>query len=331
MADSPTILVTGATGLVGSTLTRQLVREGANVRIFHRPSSSMDLLGEVADRVESAEGDVRDARSVLRAMDGVQQVYHAAAKVSFNPRNRSVLRDVNVGGTANVVNASLRAGVNRLVHTSSMAAFGRPQRDAPIDETTEWRGASHRSDYAQSKADAEREVHRGIAEGFDAVIVNPALIFGTGRPGEGTRRIVDAVRTERIPAAPRGGTNVVDVEDVAAGMRRAMAQGETGRRYFLGSENQSWMEIFQILADAFGADAPTRTVPSALVTAGAYVAEAIGFVTRTEPVLTRSTAHTATHTYVYDNTRAQEELGCTFRPFIATARRLAGVLGSSSG
>jgi dihydroflavonol-4-reductase len=325
MADDHVILVTGATGMVGSVLTRQLVRGGADVRIFRRPSSTMELLGPAAEHVEHAEGDLRDARSVLEAMQGVKQVYHAGAKVQFGARDREALRAVNVEGTAHVMDAAQRAGVDRVVHTSSMAAFGRPLREnGLIDEETPWRDAPHRSDYARSKRAAELEVHRAIAEGLDAVIVNPALIFGTGRPGEGTRRIVDAVRREWIPAVPPGGTNVVDVEDVALGMRRAMMRGESGRRYFLGSENLTWADILRTLADAFGVEPPTRTVPAGLLRAGAYAAEAVGFVTRTDPVFSRSLAHTASHVYRYDNRRAREELGCTFRPFAATTRRIAG-------
>lgn len=327
MAESVKILVTGATGLVGSVLTRQLAEGGADVRIFRRSSSNLDLLGPCADYVEHAVGDVTDARSLLQAMEGVDQVYHAAAKVGFAPRDRKTLRRVNVGGTANVVDAALRAGVDRVVHTSSMAALGTPSsRGATVDEATGWESGSASSDYAESKHDAELEVHRAIAEGLDAVLVNPALVFGVGRPGENTRRIVDAVRHERIPALPPGSTSVVDVEDVAAGMRKAMMRGATGERYFLGSENLTWVEIARTLADAFGVEAPERTVSPTLLKAGAYVAEAVSFVTRTEPVLTRSTAQTAVQERRYDNARARDELGCTFRPFAATARRIAGAL-----
>ena len=325
--DSP-ILVTGATGLVGSTLARALLDEGFPVRIFRRETSDLDLLGEAAQQVEHAVGDLRDARSLLRAMEGVERVYHAAAKVSFNPRDRNALREVNVEGTGNVVNAAMRAGVDRVVHTSSMAAFGRPlRRDAAIDETTEWSVGEERSAYARSKFDSELEIHRGIAEGLDAVIVNPSLIFGTGRRGGNTRRIVDLVRSGWARAVPPGGTNVVDVRDVAAGMRRAMQQGDTGRRYFLGSENLSWTEIAGTLADAFGVRPPSRTLPKPLISAAASVTEAVGFVTRTRPLLPQSMARTSTETFRYDNTRARQELGCTFRPFQETAFRIAADLG----
>lgn len=324
------ILVTGATGLLGSVLTRQLVLGGADVRIFRREASSLDLLGDAAKHVDHAVGDLADARSLYRAMQDVDQVYHVAAKVGFGRNDRDALHDVNVRGTGNVVNAALRAGVSRLVHTSSMAAFGRPVGEGVIDEDTEWADAAHRSDYAKSKYESELEVHRGIAEGLDAVIVNPSLIFGVGRPGENTRRIVDAVRSGWLPAVPPGGTNVVDVEDVAAGQRKAMMRGDTGRRYFLGSQNLRWSEIVEALADAFGVEAPSRTVSKRWIRAGAWVSEAVSFVTRTAPLLPRDAAETAVRVYRYDNRRAREALGCTFRPFGATARRLAGRIGEGA-
>lgn len=319
------ILVTGATGMLGSVLTRQLVAHEADVRIFRRPTSELDLLGPLADRVEHATGDVTDARSLYRAMEQVDQVYHTAAVLGFGAgTRRETLRRVNVGGTANVVNAALEAGVQRLVHTSSMAAFGRP--DAParvLDESSDWRATTDPSDYARSKYNAELEVHRGVAEGLDAVIVNPALIFGVGRPGENTRRIVDTVRNGWMPGVPPGGTNVVDVEDVAEGHRRAMAHGVTGERYFLGSENCSWRRIVDTLAAAFDVDPSRRTLPAWLLRGTAAVTEFWATLTRTAPLLTRDAAEAACRFHRYDNTKARTELDCTFRPFTATAERIA--------
>jgi dihydroflavonol-4-reductase len=328
MRTADTVLVTGATGFIGSVLTRQLVDAGADVRIFRRDTSSLDLLGTYAERVEHAVGDVTHARSLYDAMRDVDRVYHVAAKVSFSPGEKEALRRINADGTANVVNAALQAGVDRLVHTSSMAAFGRPaEPSGRIDETTEWQGAPHRSAYARSKRRAELEVHRGIAEGLDAVMVNPSLVFGVGGPDTNTRRIVDAVRSGWLLVVPPGGTNVVDVRDVAAGLRAAMAKGETGRRYFLGSENLSWKAFTHTLAEAFGVEPPRYTMPRSLLTVGGVVAEGFATLTRTHPFLTRSTARTASRTYRYDNSRARRELGCTFRPFEDTAQHIANALG----
>lgn len=327
MTARPRILVTGATGFVGSVLTRRLVSDGVPVRIFRRSTSTLDLLGAAASCVEHAVGDVTQARSLFEALDGIDRVYHVAARVGFGAGEEEALHRVNVEGTANVVNAALAADVERLVFTSSMAAFGRPaDTNTVIDETTAWRDAPHRSVYARTKRKAELEVHRGIAEGLDAVIVNPSLIFGVGNERTRTRRIVDVVRSGWLPAVPPGGTNVVDVQDVAAGHRKAMHHGTTGRRYFLGGENLSWHQIVGALAEAFGVSPPRYTAPPALLTAGGALAEATGFLTRRRPVFTRSLARAAARTHRYTNERARNELGCTFRPFAETARRIARAL-----
>lgn len=318
------VLVTGATGFIGSVLTRQLVARKREVRILRRKESSLDLLGAIAEEVEHAVGDLTHAPSLYDAMKGVDRVYHVAAKVSFARRDRDLLQRVNADGTANIVNAALEAEVDRLVHTSSIAAIGRPvDADTTIDETTPWHGAPHRTAYARSKRRAELEIHRGIAEGLDAVLVNPSLVFGVGNPGTNTRRIVDAVRSGWALAVPGGGTSVVDVRDVATGHRKAMQHGETGRQYLLAGENRSWMSIVRTLAKAFGVDPPRYTVPGGVLEAGAAVAEATAALTRTRPVLPRATARSASRTYRYANRRAREELGCTFRSFEETAEHVA--------
>jgi len=318
-------LVTGATGLIGSTLTRQLLADGATVRIVHRPRSSFDLLGDAADRVERMVGDLLDPRSLYRAMDGVDRVYHAAALIEAEGGTEQ-LRRVNVEGTANVVNAALRAGVRRLTHVSSVAALGHPEDDAEapvIDETSPWRPSTDDSAYARSKYNAELEVHRGIAEGLDAVLVNPSLVFGTGRPSTNTRRIVDAVRSGWMPGVPAGSTNVVDVKDVATGLRRAMAQGTTGERYILGSENLSWRAIVRTLAEAFGVEPPARTIPPSLLTTAGWVAEGAAWLTGRAPRFSRALARSASRPRRYDTQKAVDALGCSFRPFSETARRIA--------
>lgn len=323
------ILVTGATGFLGSVLVRQLLDNGETVRILRRASSKLDLLGNSANRVDHALGDVTDFASVHTAMREVEFVYHTAAFVGFGgAKDAERLQAVNVGGTANVVDAAREHGVRRLVLTSSQAAFGRPMTPAGvIDETRAWNPSKMDTAYARSKHEAELEVQRGIAEGLDAVIINPAVIFGPGRSGENTMEIVEKVKNGRVPAAPAGGTSVVDVEDVAAGHRAAMARGETGERYFLGAEDLRWKAIFDTLAEAFGVPGPKMILPAPLALAAGTASEVIATVTRSRPVLTRETARISSRFYRYDNTKAREELGVTFRPFRDTTERIAGVLG----
>jgi dihydroflavonol-4-reductase len=298
------------------------------VRILMRPTSSTSALEDVLPLVQKTEGDVTSVSSLIRAMDGVNRVYHVAGFVGFGgSRDRDLLHDINVRGTENVVNAALESGVERLVHTSSMAAFGRTSDPAiVIDEDTIWTRSRHNSEYATSKHLAELEIHRGIAEGLDAVIVNPALIFGVGRPGENTRRIAENVRDRKLPGIPSGGTNVVDVRDVANGHRQAMARGRSGERYFLGSENLAWREIIQSFATAFNSKPPSLIVPPPLALTMAVISEAFSRITGRAPQLTRETARNASRYYKYSNEKAVRELGCTFRPFTDTAAWLAGEL-----
>ncbi len=319
------VLVTGATGFLGSVLVRQLLEEGEAVRVLRRETSTLDLLGASTARVEHAVGDVSDPESMAEAMAGVEQVYHTAAFVGFGgARDAEQLRAVNVVGTANVVDAAREAGVRRLVLTSSQAAFGRPTLPSGvIDETAEWTASRMDTAYARSKHGAELEVHRAVAEGLDALVVNPAVIFGPGRAGENTTAIVDKVRYGKMPFAPAGGTCVVDVEDVAAGHRAAMRRGEAGERYFLGGENLRWKAIFDLLAEAFGVPGPRLVLPPGLALAAGAASEAVAAVTRSRPTLTRETARLSGRFFRYSNRKAVEDLGVTFRPFRATAERIA--------
>lgn len=319
------ILVTGATGFVGSALVRRLVAEGRPVRILRRATSSLAALADEARRVEHAIGDVTDRASLDQAMAGVETVYHVAAAVAFGRRARPHLRAVNVEGTAHVVNAAREAGVARLVHTSSIAAVGRGAPGAEtgptLDESTPWTPSPFNTAYARSKRDAEREVLRGIAEGLDATIASPALVWGPG-PGA-TSEIVDRLAAGRMPLAPPGATSVVDVEDVVSGLRLARDRGATGERYLLAAETLPWTDILAALADALGVTPPRRIAPGWLLAAGGGLGETWASLTRTEPSLTRETARTARAAVGYDGSRAARELGLVYRPFAETAQRIA--------
>lgn len=313
------VLVTGATGLVGSHLVRELLTRGDSVRVLHRKTSDLRLIEDLVDHIEMSSGDLTEYESVAAAVRGVDHVYHAGAYIGASSNK---LRSINIEGTANVVNACLDEGIKRMVHTSSQAAMGRSDPNAIVDEQTEWVDSSVNTAYSLSKRAAELEVYRGIAEGLDAVIVNPSIIFGKGRPGENTMAIIDQVLNESILGVPVGGSNVVDVLDVVEGHLRAMEVGKTGERYFLGSENLSWKEIFSAIATAGGVPPPTRVVGPRLALFAARVAEIVKYLPGLNPQLTVEVARMTARRFRYSNRKARDELGMAFRPFSESMERI---------
>ncbi len=320
-------LVTGATGLIGSAIVRMLVARGEDVRILRREQSPLGLLGENTERVEHVVGDVTDHFTLEEAVEGVDHVYHVAALIGTKRDFDRMLR-INVGGTAAIVDAALESGVRRLVHTSSIAALGRSEHPSGvIDETAVWQESRANSAYAVSKHLSDLEVYRGIAEGLDAVMVNPSLVFGVGRAGQNTRLVIDRIRSRAIPGIPVGGNNVVDVLDVADGHLRAMERGRTGERYILGSENLMWKEIMETIADVFGVAPPRFRLHPSIATTVAAIVETLAFVFRFRPLITFENVRQAARVYRYSNEKAVRELGCTFRPFRETVERIAAALG----
>lgn len=327
--DGRRYLVTGATGMVGAALTRRLVDEGARVRLLVRDDARLGLIGRAAGQTERVRGDVTAPESLLPAMADVTHVVHAAAALGTGrPSDRDLLLAVNVAGTAAVADAALAAGVARLVHVSSIAALGRSGSEETIDESVVWASSPHNSLYATSKHLAEMEIHRAVAEGLDAVMVNPALVFGEAHPGENTQRIVEQVRDGRLPGVPPGGTGVVDVLDVVDGILRAMDVGKTDERYVLVSENLLWRDILATLAGALNVTPPRRMVPMPLARALAVGSEAVARITGAAPVLTRERVRQMQERYRYSAAKAERDLGCTFRPFAETATRLAQHIGA---
>ena len=317
------VLVTGATGLVGAAVVQHLLAGGTAVRILRRASSRLDQLGDSAQRVEHAVGDVTEPESVRDAVRGVRAVFHVAGVVAMGAAERRVVWDVNARGSAHVVDACLAEGVEALVHTSSIAALGRAGAGGVLDETAVWQPSRANTAYAESKRAGEREALRGAAEGLHAVVLNPALVFGPGRADEGTNRLVARVAAGRVPAAPGGGTAVVDVEDVASAHVAAWTTGASGERYILAAESLRWTEILATLAQAFGVEAPRRVAPAWALWAAGAASEALQALGGPDAGLTRDGARASAGTFVYSSEKARRDLGVSFRPFAETAARLA--------
>jgi len=317
------VLVTGATGFLGSELVHHLLEAGKHVRIYRRETSKLDLLHPFENDLEHCMGDIADQNALEHAMKTIQVVYHCAANVQVVSKS---LTHVNVQGTAAVVDAARRQGVERLVHTSSVAPIGMSS-EGISDETTEWPNHSTMWPYAKSKHLAELEVQRSIAEGLDAVIVNPSLIVGPDRSQGKVPHVLHTflpkIKAGRVWLYPSGGMNVVDVADVAAGHLAALEHGATGVRYILGGENLSWKDILSILANAYGANPPKYPLPYHPTRIGGMLSDLWCSITGQELSFGRSMVDYIFTERFYSNRRAMDQLGYTFRPFTETAQRIA--------
>ncbi len=248
------VLVTGSTGFLGSHLVEALGRAGHRVRALHRPTSRLEALAGL--NYQPALGDLLDPASLAAAMAGVEWVFHPAAVADYWKRGTDLLYRVNVEGTRNLLAAALEARVKRVVFTSSVAALGlggeRPAPDVLIDETHRFDLLPERFPYGHSKHLAEEEVAEFVAQGLEAVIVNPAIILGPRDLNFISGSLIKEVCKGRIPFIPPGGVCYVDAADVAAGHIAAAERGRTGERYILGAVNLSHRQAFQTVAEVVG-------------------------------------------------------------------------------
>ena len=303
---SKRILITGATGFVGSYLTRYLVKNGyTNIVCMKRTTSRMDLIADVADKVTWAEGDVLDAPFLENILRGhqIQQIYHCAAVVSFDPRDREEMYKINVVGTENVVNAALEVGIEKLIYTSSIAAIGRVEHEPWVRETNKWQRSPLNSHYAISKFQAEQEVWRGIAEGLTAAMVNPTVILGSQFWEQGTGRLFKQV-WEGLRFYTEGSTGYVDVRDVARFMVKLMESPIDNQRFILNGENMKYKTMFEKIAAIFNKKAASIAVSPFLAGIAWRVEWVKSRFTGRRPLITKETARTSATTFYFDNKKS---------------------------
>src|SRR4051812_29732674 len=233
----PTTLVTGATGFLGSHVARALVERGDDVRVTVRATSRLEPLKGL--EAQTVVADVTDRRAVRRALRGVERVFHVAGTTNLRMAADDLFR-INVQGTRTVLEECLRAGVERVVHTSSVAAVGPAPAGGAADERQVWRGGELGIPYVDSKHEAEVEVLRIAARGLPVVVVCPTYVLGAGDTHRSSTELVRRFMLRRIPAYVDGAINVVDVSDVAAGHLLADELGVPGERYILGNRNYTW-------------------------------------------------------------------------------------------
>ena len=309
MSNKEKILVTGASGFVGSAVARKLVEAGFSVRALVRGKSPRAHLAGLD--LDFFEGDLRDRKSVARAMAGMRYVFHVAADYRLWARDPSEIFASNVEGTRNLMEEAMRAGVERVIYTSSVATIALRSDGMAADETTPLREDQGIGAYKRSKIAAERLVEAMVAErGLAAVIVNPSTPIGPRdvRPTPTGRIIIEAAKG-RIPAFIDTGLNLVHVDDVASGHLAALRHGKIGERYILGGQDVLFSQMLRDIAGLVGRRAARVRLPWRALIPVAFVAEAVANVTGREPFATLDGVHMAKYRMFFASTKAEQELG----------------------
>ena len=316
MSNKEKILVTGASGFVGSAVARKLVEAGFSVRALVRGTSPRAHL--VGLGLEFFEGDLRDRKSVERAIAGMRYAFHVAADYRLWARDPREIFAANVEGTRNLMEEAMRAGVERVVYTSSVATIALRSDGMAADETTPLREDQGIGAYKRSKIAAERLVEAMVAErGLAAVIVNPSTPIGPRdvRPTPTGRIIIEAAKG-RIPAFINTGLNLVHVDDVASGHLAALHYGKIGERYILGGQDVLFSQMLHDIAGLVGRRAAWVRLPWRALIPVAFVAEAVANVTGREPFATLDGVRMAKHRMFFVSTKAEQEIAYRSRPYV---------------
>jgi dihydroflavonol-4-reductase len=305
----PKTLVTGATGFIGSHVARELAGRGDELRVTIRSESSpKEALADIEH--EEVKCDLLDRRAVRRAVAGVERVFHCAGLVSLRERDAERVFQVNALATRTLLEECLRAEVERVVFTSSVAAIGPAPRGGTADETQVFTAGHLGIPYVNSKHEAETEALRLAARGLPLVCVNPTFVYGRGDVHGGSTSLVRRFMLGRIPVYTDGAINVVDVNDVARGHLLADEKGEPGERYILGNRNYTWDRLFADLARVSGVEPPPLKLPPPLALRMAELLErAPG-----RPPVTAAEVRSASQWWTYRSTKARRELGWTTSP-----------------
>lgn len=313
------VLVTGGTGFIGSNLAEALLRRGCHVRILRRPGSDLRAIEGLP--LEHAIGDVRDIRSITSAMSGCDTVFHTAALVSYWKKERDQMFDVNIGGTRNIVRSCIELGIEKLVHTSSIAAIGFPEHGTTADETNAYNWGPFDVGYRTSKFEAEKEVLKGVKQGLNAVIVNPSVVIGERDIHFHGGQLVRDVFRKKIFYYIAGGMNIVYVGDVVRGHVAAYERGRTGERYILSGENLTHKEVLSTIAGVVGGIKPLFQIPRFCIGPVAAVSEALAGVLGGRPWISRELLAGSHLRYHFSCRKAETELGYTRTPFPEAVQR----------
>jgi nucleoside-diphosphate-sugar epimerase len=310
------ILVTGGAGLIGTELIQQLLSGGNSVRaIFNKTPLNIHH-----ENLEQVPCDILDVIALEQVFENVEKLYHCAGLVSFIPADEGRLYKINVDGTANIVNAAVNAGVKKMVHVSSVSAMGRIRPGEEIHEGMYWTAKTSNSIYGHSKYLGEMEVWRGIAEGLEAVIVNPVTVLGPGNWNDGSSKIFKSAY-EEMPWYTEGINGFVDVRDVASVMLQLMESNVSGERFIISSGNHAFRDVYNHIASGFNKKPPHKKVTPFISKLIVIMGKINHVFNDKSPLITKETAATAMAKVYFNNKKLFSFLpGFTYRPITDTVK-----------
>jgi dihydroflavonol-4-reductase len=334
------IFVTGGTGLVGAHLLYELTLAGKSVKALKRETSDLqqvlktfsyysDKPNELFKQIEWINGDILDYFGLEKILEGVTEIYHCAAIVSFDPKERKRMIANNVEGTANLVNAALEKGVRKICHVSSVAALGRLDEQQLITEETNWVPSKKISGYSESKFFSEVEIWRGIEEGLNAVIVNPSIILGPANWETGSAKMFKTV-WDGMKFFTRGVTGFVDVRDVVKAMILLMDEQYfekiKNQRFLISSENLSYETVFFQIADALAKPRPKYNASGGLMEMVWRILWIISLLTRKSPLITRETAANSNVKRKFDGSKIKNYFDFEYLPISESIKQTSAIL-----
>ena len=326
------ILVTGGTGLVGSHLLYHLTQKNEAIRAIYRTvekreyvkkifSYYTDDIESVFSKIEWIKADITEVPSLIPVFKNINIVYHCAALVSFNPKDYRKMRQVNIDGTANMINLSIDNQIQKFCFVSSIAAVGNSINNKPIDEENEWSDNDDNNGYSITKYGAEMEVWRGSQEGLEVVIVNPGIILGSGFWNEGSGKMFTQINNG-FKFYTEGITGFVGVQDVVKAMIALTKSSIKNERFILVSENKSFKDILFAIADGLSKKKPSFKTGKAVTEVFWRIDWLLTKITGKEPLLTKNSAKSSHNKSFYSSEKINKELNFTFIPISKTIKNI---------
>jgi dihydroflavonol-4-reductase len=295
------IFVTGGTGFLGSYILQELVLQGRSVRALRRNLTVPFYMHPgLLDKISWVQGDILDVNGLIENMTGCDKIIHAAGMVSFNPSDKKKLFQLNIEGTANLVNAAIETGIPDLVHVSSVSALGRHDDAKPMDEEKKWIGNNGQSNYGISKYYSEMEVWRGMGEGLSPLIVNPSTLLGYGDWNQTSCGLFKTAYRE-FPWYMNGSNGFTDVTDAARAIIALMDHGIRNERFIISAENRTYREIFNWMAQGFGKKQPSKKAGPFFAGMAWRTEKIKSAFSRHKPLITRESVAIASRQCAYDN------------------------------